>query len=423
MGMNIRVVPDTIEKLSLLGDATFFEPAGDAPHREGASQAVANSAASSVTADGTPPPCFTPGTGGASTPPPVRSAKRSVLEGLQSAISVASTPKGPKPLLKGMVTTACERNCFYCPFRAGRSRTQRISFTPDELAQGFDQLQRAKMVDGLFLSSGIIGGGPNAQDKIIDSAEILRRKYAYRGYIHLKVMPGAEEAQIRRAIQLADRVSINLEGATPQRLAALAPMKEYWTELLQRMTWVHRIRREEGLRTSLATQFVVGAVGDTDLELLAINEKLYQDLRLSRVYFSAFSPIRQTPFEDVAPVLPLREFRLYQASFLLRDYGWDLEEMSFDGEQNLRLDVDPKQAWADQHLLHAPVDLSTAERSALLRVPGIGPSSANAILAARRKGRIQDVDHLRAIGVPAPKKAIPYILLNGRRPAHQLGLI
>lgn len=421
--MNIRVVPDTIEKLSLLGDATFFEPAGDAPHREGASQAVANSAANSVATDGTPPPCFTPGTGGASTPPPVRSAKRSVLEGLQSAISVASTPKGPKPLLKGMVTTACERNCFYCPFRAGRSRTQRISFTPDELAQGFDQLQRAKMVDGLFLSSGIIGGGPSAQDKIIDSAEILRRKYAYRGYIHLKVMPGAEEAQIRRAIQLADRVSINLEGATPQRLAALAPMKEYWTELLQRMTWVHRIRREEGLRTSLATQFVVGAVGDTDLELLSINEKLYRELGLGRVYFSAFSPIRQTPFEDVAPVLPLREFRLYQASFLLRDYGWDLEEMSFGGDQNLRLDVDPKQAWADQHLLHAPVDLSTAERSALLRVPGIGPSSANAILAARRKGRIQDVDHLRAIGVPAPKKAIPYILLNGRRPAHQLGLI
>ena len=421
--MNIRVAPDTIEKMALLADATRFEAAGDSPHREGASEGVA-----AALEAGTPPSCFVPNTGAMdgeiplTAAPPTRSAKRSVLEGLQASISMAATPKGPKPLLKGMVTTACERNCYYCPFRAGRSRTQRISFSPDELAKGFDQLQRAKMVDGLFLSSGIIGGGPTAQDKIIASAEILRRKYSFGGYIHLKIMPGAEYEQIRQAMRLADRVSINLEGATAQRLAALAPMKSYWDELLQRMTWVHRIRQEERLRTSLATQFVVGAVGDTDLELLAINAKLYSELKLARVYFSAFNPVGQTPFEDVTPVLPLREFRLYQASFLLRDYGWDLEEMSFQGDQNLRLDVDPKQAWADKNLRHAPVDLSTADRPNLLRVPGIGPKSADAILAARRQGEIRDVEQLRAVGVAAPIKALPYVLFNGRRPAHQPAL-
>lgn len=417
--MNIRVAPDAIEKMAMLADATRFEAAGDAPHREGASQGVA-----AALEAGAPPSCFVPGSGvDGEMPlvaaPSVRSAKRSVLEGLQASISMAATPQGPKPLLKGMVTTACERNCFYCPFRAGRGRTQRISFTPDELAKGFDQLQRAKMVDGLFLSSGIIGGGPGAQDKIIASAEILRSKYNFRGYIHLKVMPGAEYEQIRQAMKLADRVSINLEGATAQRLASLAPMKDYWEELLQRMTWVHRIRQEERLRTSLATQFVVGAVGDTDLELLAINAKLYSELKLARVYFSAFNPVRQTPFEDLTPVLPLREFRLYQASFLLRDYGWDVEEMSFQADQNLRLDVDPKQAWADQHLRQAPVDLATADRPALLRVPGIGPKSADTILAARRQGQIQDAEQLRAMGVPAPQKALPYVLFNGRRPIHQ----
>ena len=173
------------------------------------------------------------------------------------------------------------------------------------MAKTYDTIQRAGLVEGLFLSSGIIKGGATTQDKIVDTAEILRRRYSYRGYIHLKIMPGAEYDQIRRAMQLADRVSINLEGATPQRLAALAPKKEYWTEIFQRIQWISQLRQQEQLRASVVTQFVVGAVGDTDLELLQVSESLYRQYGLRRAYYSAFHPIAQTPFEGLAPVSDL----------------------------------------------------------------------------------------------------------------------
>lgn len=386
------MVPDPVEKLAQMGNVTAFEPAGDRPLVESST-----------------PACYTP-------------RQQRNQEALRSSISLVSTPKGKKPILKTMMTTACERNCFYCPFRAGRNRTRRITFQPDELAQGFNRLQEARLVEGIFLSSGIIGGGVNAQDKIIDTAEILRRHYAYRGYIHLKIMPGAEYEQVYRAMQLADRVSVNLEGATADRLQALAPQKHFWQELLQRLQWVEQIRRQEQVRASSVSQFVVGAVGDTDLELLSLSDKLYAQLGLRRVYYSAFSPVRQTPFEDRPPTPDLRQHRLYQASFLLRDYGWDVEDLSFGADSNLRLDVDPKQAWADKHLREAPVEIAQAERRELLRVPGIGPKSADAILHARRQGRLTELAHLRAIGVPSPQKTAPYILLNGRRPAQQMAL-
>ncbi len=396
--MEFRIAPDPVEKLIQLSDATAFEPAGDAPHQELPVR---------------PPGCFVP----AARPAPAKG-----LEALRQSISTVATPRGPKPILKTMMTTACERDCHYCPFRAGRSRTRRITFRPEELAQGFLRLARAGLVEGLFLSSGIIGGGVRAQDKILDTAEILRRRHGYRGYIHLKIMPGAEYDQVRRAMELADRVSINLEGATEARLRALAPGKRFGEELLQRLLWVDRIRRTERIRASVVTQFVVGAVGDTDLELLGISEQLYRQAGLSRVYYSPFSPVLQTPLEDRPRVDPKRAHRLYQASFLLRDYGWSVEDLGFGPDQNLRLDVDPKQAWADLHLRGAPVEINTADREQLLRVPGIGPRTVERILAARRRGRITELGQLRALGVRDPQRAAPYILLDGRRPAHQLSL-
>lgn len=398
--MNVVIAPDPVEKIIQMGSVTDFESAGDAPHEE-------------IPA----PSCYTPSTVDVAQ----RRAQRKI-DALQRSISNVVTPQGMKPILKTMMTTACERNCFYCAFRAGRSRMERITFQPDEMAQGFDRIQRAKLVDGLFLSSGIINGGPTAQDKIIDTAEILRRKYSYRGYIHLKIMPGAEYDQIRRAMQLADRVSINLEGATAQRLAMLAPKKDFWNELVQRLMWVEQIRRNERVRASSVTQFVVGAVGDTDLELLSLSEKLYRQARISRAYYMAFGPVAQTPFEDRLAVPPQRAYRLYQASFLLRDYNWSTEDIGFQDDQNLRLDVDPKQAWADLNLRHAPVELNLADRETLLRVPGIGPKSVDRILAARTTGTFTELAQLAQIGVPSPNKAAPYVLLSGRRPLHQMGL-
>ncbi len=388
--MNVQSKPDVIEKLGLLADATRFEPAGDAPLTE----------------------------------TPARPGRRSSadLDSVLQCVAHVSTPTGKKPVLKTMVTTACEKNCYYCPFRAGRSGMRRLAFAPDELARVFDQVQRAGIVDGIFLSSGIINGGATTQDKIIDTIEILRRKYAYQGYVHLKIMPGADYEQVRRAMQLADRVSINLEGPTPQRLRALAPKKDFTDELFERLRWAHQIRQRERVRASTVTQFVVGAVGDTDLELLSLSDRLYGQLGLKRAYYSGFSPISDTPFENLPHTDPTRALRLYQASFLLRDYQWDVEELPFEGDGNLRLDTDPKRAWADAHLLGAPIDVMRADRAELLRVPGIGPRGADAILRARRQGRLTDLAHLRAAGVTGVRRAAPYILLDGRRPPEQLPL-
>jgi predicted DNA-binding helix-hairpin-helix protein len=389
--MNLLSNPDAFQKLTLMGDVTLYEPAGDAPQTESNQRQAYQS--------------------------------RSLAE----CITNVSTPKGSKPLLKTMVTTACEKNCYYCPFRAGRGKTRRVTFKPDELARAFDDLTRARIADGIFLSSGIIKGGVTTQDKILDTIEIIRRKHHYRGYIHLKIMPGAEFDQLHRAMQLADRVSINLEGPTPDRLAALAPMKDFGGDLLERLRWAGEIRqltRSNPHRklASIVTQFVVGAVGDSDLELLSVSERLYREVGLARAYYSAFHPVADTPFENLSAVLPMREHRLYQSSFLLRDYDWDVEELPFQGDGNLRLDLDPKRAWADQNLLHAPVDVMVADRNALLRVPKIGPRGADAILSARRKGRLSELSHLRALGISAVEEAAPYILLDGRRPPQQMKL-
>ena len=396
--MNFSIALEPVDKIASIGDENGYEAAGDAPH-----------------AEPNRPGCFTP----AAAKPTRRERNAASLR--RSIIKVA-TPRGPKPVLRTMMTTACERNCFYCPFRAGRSSAERLTLQPDEMADGFMRLHKAGMVDGLFLSSGIIGGGVRAQDKIIDTAEILRKKQNYPGYIHLKIMPGSEYEQVRRSMQLADRVSINLEGATPGRLASLAPQKEFWDDLMQRLLWTEQIRSRERVRASAVTQFVVGAVGDTDLELVSLSEKLYRQTRLARVYYSSFYPVPDTPFDNLAPASLKRQHRLYQASFLLRDHNWDTEDIGFGADQNLRLDVDPKQAWADIHLRAAPIELNYADRPTLLRVPGIGPKSADRILRARGQGNLTELQHLRALGVPSPQKAAPYVLLNGRQPAHQMSL-
>ncbi|MHB8626222.1 MAG: helix-hairpin-helix domain-containing protein [Aggregatilineales bacterium] len=383
-------MPDALTKLTQMGDATLFEPAGDQPSRE-------------------------------------RESNRAPREenyqshSLSECITNITTPSGSKPILKTMLTTACERNCYYCPFRAGRSRMRRISFTPDEMAGAFHTLVKSRQVDGLFLSSGILKGGVSTQDRLLDTAEIIRRRYDYRGYVHLKIMPGAESDQLYRAMQLADRVSVNLEGATEARLHALAPKKNFNAELLPILIHAAEIRRQHpGERlASTVTQFVVGAVGDTDLELLSISEKLYQQAGLSRVYYSSFSPVLQTPFENLPRTDPLREHRLYQASFLLRDYGWNVEELAFQSGGNLPIDTDPKRAWADVNLQYAPVELMTADREQLMRVPGIGPVTADAIVQARRTAQLTELTQLRKLGFRAPEQAAPYILLSGRRPPTQ----
>ncbi len=383
-----KTVFETLTKLSQMGDVTLHEPAGDSPQAERKR----------------------------------RSRKQEF--NLNDCVAQLSTPRGPKTVMKSMMTTACERNCNYCVFRAGRAKTKRVTFSPDEMASAFDTLQGSGKVDGLFLSSGIIKGSVATQDKIIDTADIIRNKQGYGGYIHLKIMPGIEYDQLYRSMQLADRVSVNLEAPTSERLADLAPKKIFIEELLRMLQWAQRIRTEnphEKLASSV-TQFVVGAVGDTDLELLSMTDNLYAQAKLARVYYSAFGPVSGTPFENLPAIEAIREFRLYQSSFLLRDYRWDVEELPFLRDGNLRTDMDPKQAWAEDNLVHQPVEIMSAERELLLRVPGIGPVSADAIIRARRRGRLSELLHLKKLGIRSPHKMANYVLLDGRQPTQQLRL-
>ncbi len=237
-------------------------------------------------------------------------------------------------------------------------------------------------------------------------------------------MPGIEYEQLYRLMQLADRVSVNLEGPTQERLDALAPKKDFQRELLSVLQLAEQIRRTHPYEklAGTVTQFVVGAVGDTDQELLSLSNRLYRDYGLTRAYYSGFSPVIQTPFENLPATDPLREHRLYQASFLLRDYGWKVEDLPFLADGNMELALDPKRAWAERHLRSAPVEIMTASREQLLRVPGIGPVGADAIVRARRLGRITELAHLRKLNIHAPEQAAPYILLDGHRPAMQMSL-
>ncbi len=379
---------DALQKLQTLGPAAGFEPAEE------------------VNPTGTlmEPPSF------------------HGLEELAGCVHYAAMPNGRRiPLLKTLLTSACERDCTYCPFRAGRD-FQRMTFTPDELAKLFLELNRRRLVEGLFVSSGVAGGGPRTQDRLLATTELLRVRYNFKGYIHVKIMPGAERAQVEAAMGWADRVSINLEAPNDARLAKLAPHKIFTEELLQRLRWMQEIRQEKGGRQpSTTTQFVVGAAGESDLELLTTTEYLHRQVGLARAYFSGFNPVSDTPLADLPPSPPLREHRLYQASFLLRDYGFEVEELPFALSGNLPLDEDPKMCWARLNLTERPVELNLAGREQLLRVPGIGVKGAEQILAARRRGLLRDLSTLRRLGIAADRAA-PFILLDGRQPARQLRL-
>jgi len=341
---------------------------------------------------------------------------------LQRCIAQATLPGGRRvPMLKTLVSSVCENDCRYCAFRSGRD-TRRATFTPDELARLSDQLWRKGLVKGIFLSSGVVGGGARTQDSIIATAELLRRRYRFPGFLHVKIMPGAERDQVAETLRWADRVSVNLEAPNAQRLSDLAPRKQFSADLYSRLRWAHELRqRVVGRRPSITTQFVVGAVGETDVELLLTSEHLYRELGLARTYYSGFGPVPDTPLEDQPPIALWREHRLYQASFLLRDYGFDVEELPFSQAGNLPLELDPKLAWARAHLQESPVEVNTADRGLLLRIPGIGPKTADRILQARRTGRLSELVHLQRLGIAA-KRAAPFVLLDGRQAPRQLSL-
>jgi len=333
----------------------------------------------------------------------------------------AALPDGRSILLmKVLMANVCERNCLYCVNRAGNDQPV-LSFEPDELAGLFMKMFRANLVQGLFLSSAILKSARRSMDRMLKTVEILRYRYRFPGYIHLKALPGASPAQLERAVKLAHRVSVNLEAPSASRLSRIAPAKNFSRELLERIRLLQRlIKRVNQNRRFLprgqTTQFVVGAAGESDIEILGATKTLYDRFDLSRVYFSAFQPAPGTPLEGRAPTPLLREHRLYQADFLFRRYGFGTDEIGFTPSGDLPLNKDPKRVWAEGHPEFFPVEVNTAPKEKLLRVPGFGPLTVRRIIRIRREHRIRSLDQLKRMGAVV-KNAQGYILLDGYLPA------
>jgi len=316
----------------------------------------------------------------------------------------ASVPSGgTSVLLKTLLSSACANDCRYCPLRSDRDLA-RCTLAPEEVARVFMDYVRAEGVFGLFLTSGVLRSPDYTMDRMLAAVRILRRRYEYRGYVHLKIIPGASEAAIEEALGLASCVSLNVEAPTRRAMAALSTRKDYIRDIVRPMRLISRLTARGGPYAGVkqTTQFIVGASDETDTEIVRATYGLYKRLRLNRVYFSAYQrglgdPAlpgeRRTPGR--AQDLLAREHRLYQVDWLIRKYGFRDDEIPFEPDGSLSLAADPKEIWARQHPERFPLDIHRADRCELLRVPGLGPVTVRRILELRRRGgRIRSIDGL-----------------------------
>ena len=310
-------------------------------------------------------------------------------------------------LLKILLTNSCLYECAYCINRAS-SNVRRARFTVDEVVRLTLGFYRRNCIEGLFLSSGIIRSPDYTMEQVIGVARTLREQHGFRGYIHLKTIPDADPLLLEEAGRWADRLSINVELPTEQALSDFAPEKDMGgirrsmgrirlgIDAAREKTRPGGARPARFAPAGQSTQMIVGADASSDRTILRASTNLYGAYGLRRVYYSAFSPI-----PDASSVLParpaplLREHRLYQADWLLRFYGFGVDELTTDGAGNLDLERDPKLAWALQHREMFPVDVNRADREALLRVPGLGVKSVDRILGARRHRRLRMDDLAR----------------------------
>lgn len=337
-------------------------------------------------------------------PSPLRFIHRAALPG-----------GGSVCLFKVLQTNVCTNDCAYCVNQVGRD-CPRTSFRPEELAKLFMQLHARRLVQGLFLSSGVAGNASRTMESMINTVEILRHRYEFGGYIHLKMLPGASFDCIAEGCKLASRVSVNIEAPTVRHLARLSLKKDLYHGILEPMRWVKKLTLadERLLPSGQTTQFVVGAAGETDRDILHTAEALYDEIGMRRIYFSPFRPISRSPLEGLPPAPPLRAHRLYQADWLLRVYGFSPQEveLALGSKDNLPLRKDPKLIIAEKRPWLFPVDVNRASYDELLRVPGIGPVSAGRIVETRRERSISSVAQLRKMGA-VTKRATPFIWFQG----------
>lgn len=327
-------------------------------------------------------------------------------------------------LLKVLMTNYCVYDCKYCINRRSND-TRRTAFTPRELAELTVQFYRRNYIEGLFLSSGVLRDPDYTTLRMIETLRLLRREFAFNGYIHAKAIPGTSPELVQQLGYLADRLSVNIELPSQKGLAALAPDKSK-AAILAPMRLIEaqgRQNKEELVKyrhapafapAGQSTQLIVGATEDSDQHILHLTESLYDRYRLKRVFYSAYVPVVENPLLPDLHTKPplLREHRLYQADWLLRFYGFRADELLDDQHPNFDPMLDPKCYWAITHPEQFPVEIMTADLGRLLRVPGIGPTGARRILSARRTGLLH-FDDLKKMGIVL-KRAQFFILCGGR---------
>ncbi|OMG00685.1 putative DNA modification/repair radical SAM protein [Paenibacillus sp. FSL R7-0333] len=313
-------------------------------------------------------------------------------------------------LLKVLMTNGCVYDCAYCINRKSNP-IRRAAFTPEEIADITMQFYRRNYIEGLFLSSGIMRNPDYTTEQLISALELLRNVYHFNGYIHVKAIPGADEALLSRLGLLADRMSVNIELPSQESLGRLAPDKSKVSILKPMGLITSRIKENRSdivkynhaprfAPAGQSTQMIVGATPDTDYQILNLTEGLYRKYSLKRVFFSAYTPVVEDsllPALDTKPPL-LREHRLYQADWLLRFYGFKANELLDEAVPNFNPLLDPKCSWAVNHREQFPVEINRAPYEMLLRVPGIGVRSAQRIVKARRAGSL-DFHALKKLGV------------------------
>ena len=327
-------------------------------------------------------------------------------------------------LLKILMTNECIYDCKYCLNRKSND-VPRATFTPEEICTLTMQFYRRNYIEGLFLSSGILQNPDFTMELLYRTIWLLRNKYHFNGYVHVKGIPGADADLIEKMGYLADRMSVNLELPTADGLRTLAPnkhRKNILTPMRQIQNTIHANKEELILYRKSptfvgggqSTQMIIGATPETDYQILNVAENLYQKFELKRVFYSAFVKVNE---DKSLPALPggpplLREHRLYQADWLLRFYGFRAEELLDEKRPFFNVMLDPKEDWAVRHLECFPVEINRAAYENLLRVPGIGVKSARRILSARRSCNLTFAD-LKKLGVVL-KRAVYFITCNGR---------
>ena len=314
-------------------------------------------------------------------------------------------------LLKILMTNSCIFDCKYCINRRSND-VKRAIFTPTEICEITMNFYKRNYIEGLFLSSGIIKSPDYTMEKLIETLYLLRNKYHFNGYIHVKAIPGASEILLKRLGSLADRVSANIELPTESGLKLLAPNKEE-SNVTKIMKTIKINHSKKFTPAGQSTQMIVGATSESDLEILGKSENLYNNYSLKRVFYSAYIPVNKDKLLPAIKTPPLvRENRLYQADWLLRFYNYKVDDLLSSDNPNFNILLDPKADWALRHLDEYPKEINEASYYDLLKIPGIGPRNAQKIISTRKYYKLEFKD-LKKMNISL-KRAKYFILCNGK---------